>query len=106
MLGRVSYSLFKTILNIATKVVEILIYPLTAVVNTLFPDISSATTSVTTFLNNTLVPLFAWFGNLIPPITKSLLLIWLGFLVIYYSAVLTFTLGKKLFVIIKKIKFW
>lgn len=105
-MGNLIKAFFNAIYKLAVDTVNILFYPITAFVNTLFPDLSTYINSITTFINTNVTPLIAYFGNMLPPITKTIVLLWLGFLVIYYTAVWTYTLSVKIFNVIRKIKFW
>lgn len=105
-MGSIIKAFFNAIYKLALDVVNILIYPITAFVSTLFPDLSTYISAIQQFLVGTIVPVMAWFTNLLPPITKAVILLWLGFLLVYYTAVWTYTLSVKIFNVIRKVKFW
>ena len=57
---------------------------------------------VTTYLGSTL----SFFFNLLPPIFRSIVILWLTFLISYYTIYFSYLAIVKMFDIIQKIKFW
>lgn len=98
--------IFSVFFGIISSVTNIVLTPINAIVVGLFPNLSGI---LTTFNNAILI--FAsspigFFAYLLPPTTRSLVLLWLTLLIAYYSVLFTIHVVLKVFRIIKTIKFW
>lgn len=80
--------------------------PLTALLNNLFPDMTSAISYFIYFVNTYVGSVIAWFSNFVPPITRSMIGLWVTFLIVYYTVAWTYSLFIKVFNVIQKIKVW
>lgn len=98
--------LLKVLFNTIYGIVNTILFPINALVSTLFPDFSALITtlslSIQTFINTT----FTWFINILPPYTKVAIIIYITFLITYYTISITLHYILKVFQIIKNIKFW
>lgn len=99
-------ALLNGILNMAQWVVNLILTPINSLVNALFPDMSGAISNFNNMVNNYIGGSLSWFANLIPPITKSMILLGITFLIAYYGAIWSYTLVIKLYNVIQKVKFW
>lgn len=98
-LFNVLFSVIKTILNIGLAPINLL------VVN-LFPDfsnlISTFNNAVQTYIGSTI----GYFSSILPPNTRNIILLYLTFLISYYTIVYSAHAIIKIFKIIQRIKFW
>lgn len=94
------------IMKLATDTTNLILTPVNAIIDTLFPNFSSIIGYFNTFVNQYIGSTLGWFFNLVPPITKSIILLWFSFLIVYYGAVWSYTLIVKIYNVIQKIKFW
>lgn len=98
--------ILKGILKALSGVVTGLLTPVNSLFNNLFPNMSNAIATfnrfVTTFFGDTLV----YFFSILPPMFRSLLLLWFTFVVGYYGIYYAYLGFLKLFNVIQKVKFW
>lgn len=98
--------LLKVVLKLISSILSIILLPINALLVTFVPDFSTYITifnnNIARFFGNSL----AWFFSILPPITKDLIFLYLSFLIVYYSVTYTAHLIYKIFIIIKRIKFW
>lgn len=100
----------KAILNVFLKLIvnitSLILTPINALVSNLVPDVSDLIGS----FNETLLVLggraFQYIGSFIPPIVEKCIVIYLGFLITYYTVSITAHGILKLFKIIRNIKIW
>lgn len=94
------------IMKLVTSIIDIVLLPVNALINNIFPDFSSALSTFNNFITNYIGGSLSYFSSILPPITKNVIIIWLTFLITYYGIVWSYTLIIKIFNVIKKIKFW
>ena len=99
-------SILNALLTMITNLVGVILSPLNSLITSLFPDFSGAISSFTTMVNTYLGGAISYATTFIPPTTRSMLVLWLTFLVTYYGAIYSYTLITKTWDIIQKIKFW
>lgn len=99
-------AILKGILKAITKLLSIFLLPVNLLIDRLFPDMSTAighfNTFVTTYIGSTL----SFFFSILPPIFRSIISIWLTFLITYYTIYFTYLAIVKIFALIQRIKFW
>lgn len=97
---------FNIFFGIITTIANIILLPINAIVNNMFPDLSiyiqQFTQGVTTIFTGTL----GFFGNLLPPITKDLILLYLSILIINYTLSISVHAIVKVIHVIRAIKIW
>lgn len=102
--------MIKTLLNgllkIITSLLNVFLIPINALLETLFPDMTSAIGTFTDFVNTYVGGSLSYFFSILPPTFRSLLVLWFGFVVGYYTIYYTYLAIIKIFAIIQKIKFW
>lgn len=99
--------LMNGLLSVLTGLINIILLPINALVEALFPNsIINAIGNFNTFVSTYLGGALGWFGNLFPPIFKSLVVIALTFMIGYFTFVWTYTAIVKIWNVIQKIKFW
>lgn len=99
-------ALLKGILSMITSLLNIFLLPINTLIENIFPDMTSAIQTFTNFINQYLGGSLAYFFSILPPIFRSLLVIWFTFVISYYSIYYTYLAIIKIWSIIQKIKFW
>lgn len=99
-------ALLNGIMNIISMLVGFILTPINLLMSTLFPDMTNSINNFTYTVNNFIAPYVSYFFNLLPSRFASFLLLWLTFIVSYYSVYYTYLGIVKIFNIIQKIKFW
>lgn len=99
-------ALLKGILKVITKLLSLFLLPINLLINQLFPDMSAAIGHFNTFVNTYLGNTLTFFFSILPPIFRSIILIWLTFLITYYTVYYSYLAIIKIFDLIQKIKFW
>lgn len=94
------------ILNMITSVINIFLLPINALFENIFPDMTSAISTFNNFINTYVGGTLSYFFSILPPIFRSLLVIWFTFVIAYYTIYFTYTGVIKVWGIIQKIKFW
>ena len=92
-------------LQLIVSLVNLVLTPVNALVSNIFPDFTNLINVFNqghAFFART----GAWIGTLIPPNTKTAILIYLTFLVTYYTIVLSVHTFTKVYVLIQRVKFW
>lgn len=89
-----------------TSLLNIFLLPINALIENLFPDMSSSIATFNNFVATYVGGSLAYFFSILPPIFRNTLVIWLTFVVGYYTIHFTYLGIIKLFAIIQKIKFW
>lgn len=98
-LFNVLFSVIKTILNVGLAPINLL------VVN-LFPDFSNLISTFNNAVNTYIGSTIGYFSSLLPPNTRNIILLYLTFLISYYTIVYSAHAIIKIFKIIQRIKFW
>lgn len=103
--------MFKALLNVILKavqgVINVVLLPINALIEPLFPSsITTAIGNFTTFVNTYIGSSIGWFSSLFPPIFRSLVGLALTFTIAYYTFVWSYTAIIKIWNVIQKIKFW
>lgn len=98
--------ILKGILKVITKLLSIFLLPINLLVNQLFPNMSTAIGHFNTFVNTYLGSTLSFFFSILPPIFRSIIFIWLTFLISYYTIYYSYLAIVKIFDLIQKIKFW
>lgn len=88
------------------KILNIVLIPINALIENIFPDMASAIQTFTNFINNVLGNNLVFFFKLLPPIFRGLLFTWFTFVIAYYSIYYTYKGILKIWEVIQKIKFW
>lgn len=94
------------LLSMLTSIVNIFLLPINVLFENLFPDMTNSISVFNQFVNNYLGGSLSYFFSIFPPIFRNTLIIWLAFVVGYYTIHFTYTSAIKVWTIIQKIKFW
>lgn len=94
------------ILKMLLAILNIVLLPINALIENIFPSMANAIQTFTDFINNVLGNNMVFFFHLLPPIFRGLLITWFTFVISYYSIYYTYKGILKIWEIIQKIKFW
>lgn len=86
--------------------VNIVLTPINALVEGLFPNFTNLVNSFTDFLNQFFTPALNWFFSILPPNCQTLILFWLIFLVSFITITISVHTIMKVYTIIKNMKIW
>lgn len=99
-------ALFSVLFKVIKAIANVILAPINLLVVNLLPNFSSLITTfnnaVSTFINNGVM----FFFNILPPNARTLVILWLTFLVSYYSISLSIHFVLKVYKLIKQIKIW
>lgn len=93
------------ILNMISSLITLFLSPVNALLNGLFPNfgvVITAFNNITSYINSYI----SYFLYLIPPTTKTILIMFLTLYISYMGIRLTYVGITKIFGIIQRIKFW
>lgn len=99
-------AIFTVLFKLIKSIADIILAPINLLVVNLIPDVSSLIGTFNTAVSRLLGTNLAFFAHLLPPITKNVILIYLGFLITFYTVVITAHAVLKVINIIKAIKIW
>ena len=94
------------IMSLVSTILDIVLLPVNTLIGNIFPDMSNAISTFTTFITTYVGGSLAYFSSILPPITRSIIVLWLTFLITYYGVVWSYALIMKIWNVIQKIKFW
>lgn len=100
------YGFLDMILWLLSIVVKVVLIPVDALFKFLMPDFST----MLSHFSNSLIALagapFSYFFNMLPPITKTIIVFWLALLISYYTILWTYRGIIMIPKVLHKIKFW
>lgn len=94
------------LLKMIISVLNIFLIPVNALFENLFPDMTNSINTFVSFVNTYVGSFLSYFFSILPPIFRNILVIWLTFVIGYYTIYYTYLGIIKIFNIIQKIKFW
>lgn len=94
------------ILNLCLKVIDIVLIPINALFDNVFPNVSNMISTFNTFVTNYVGGTLSYFFSMLPPLFRGLLITFLTFVIAYYGIYYTYIGIKKIFDIIQKVKLW
>lgn len=103
MVARLITKLFTFILSLIAKIVGLILSPLTTAISALLPDLSTYVAKIVSFIN-TMLYMVGWFFNLLPPTTKSVILLYLSLLLVFFTAYAIYIVVEFSIYLITKIK--
>ena len=83
-------ALFNVLFNVFVALLNLILLPINSVLESFFPNVTEILTTLTTGINLFLGNGIAYFTNMLPPLTQRFILVYLGFLVTFYT--LSFTI--------------
>ena len=99
-------ALFNVLFLVIKSILDIGLAPVNLLVVNLLPDFSSIISNFNNFVSTYVGSMIGYFSNLLPPITKNIVIIYLTFLISYYTISYAAHVIIKIFKIIQRIKFW
>lgn len=99
-------AIFNTFFKIIGSIVTAILTPVNALINGAFPDFSLMVNKFTATINNFLGSGLAYFFNILPPTTRSVIQIYLSLLVVYYTISISLHAILKVYTVIRNIKIW
>lgn len=98
-------ALFKIIFNLLATIIQVVLLPINTLINNALPDLTYYINWFTENLS-TLFVNFSWFINILPPISRSILIFGIDILVVKYTIYMSTHLVIKIWNLFQKIKFW
>lgn len=98
-------TLFNLIFNLLATLVQIVLFPINNIVDSLLPDL----TDKITYLNNNMPALFNninWFINILPSYTRTVLLFAIEIMIVKYTIYISTHAVIKVWNLFQKLKFW
>lgn len=105
MIGALLSGLFNLILTLMSTILQVLLLPLNALFNGLFPDLNSSITQVVQGFSDAMSGL-SWAISIIPPIVRTTLLFIFTIEASLFVVLRSTKLTSKLWKLIQKIKVW
>lgn len=99
-------AIFSVFFKIITSVVNALLYFPNQIISNVFPDFSQIISTFNYVLDNYIGNGVAYFFSILPPVCRSIVLLYLALLVAYYTTSATLHAVLKVYTIIKNVKFW
>ena len=99
-------AIFNVLFSVIKTVLNILLAPINLLVVNLFPDFSSLISNFNSFVSTYIGSGIGYFSSILPPISKNIILLYLTFLISYYTITYSAHAIIKIFKIIQRIKFW
>ena len=98
--------IFNTFFKIIGSIVTAILTPVNALVNGAFPDFSLMVNKFTASINTFLGSSLAYFFNILPPTTRTVVQTYLALLVVYYTISISLHAILKVYTVIRNIKIW
>lgn len=99
-------AIFNVFFGVIKSIISIILTPINLLVANLFPSlatiINSFNSAITLYLGGGL----SWFFNLIPPTSRTLILLWVSIMLGYYTFIFSYHAILLIIHIIKRIKIW
>jgi hypothetical protein len=99
-------AIFNVLFKVIKSVLNILLAPVNLLVVNLFPDFSNMISAFNNGVQTIIGTGLGFFSHLFPPTTRSLIILYLTFLISYYTISYSAHAIIKIFKIIQRIKFW
>lgn len=99
-------AIFKVLFKVISSITNIILAPINALIGPLLPDFTAMLNTFTYVLNHYIAGGITWFFSILPPMCKTYIIIYLTFLVAYYTISISVHLIMKVYTIIKNIKIW
>lgn len=78
-------AIFNVFFNVLIAFANVIFLPINNIISGLVPNLSQAISNVTSGINLYLSSLLAWGFNLLPPMSRYLVIFYLGFKIMYYT---------------------
>lgn len=98
--------LFDVLFGVIIAIVNVIMIPIQALVENFVPEIGDFISKFYGVLNNVIGGGFSFFYHLLPPTSRTLLVVYLTFLISFYTISISAHAILKVYTIIKRIKVW
>lgn len=98
--------LFEVLFSVIVSIVNIVLSPINALVSNLFPGFATMISSFNYVLNNIIGDGVSYFFSILPPNCRGFIILYLTFLISYYTISISVHGFIKVYAIIKNIKIW
>lgn len=98
-------ALFNVIFNLVASIVQIIMIPVNAIISGALPDLTSKLSFITDNVG-TIYNSIEWFFNILPPVTKSIIIFSIELLIAKYTIYIGTHAVIKIWNLIQKLKFW
>ncbi len=99
-------AIFNVLFKVIKGVIDTVLAPINLLVSTMFPDLSSILSLFNSACEQLIGPALGWFSHLLPPNTRSLILLYFAILIGYYTVTYSVHLVIKVIHLIKRVKIW
>lgn len=99
-------ALFNVLFSVITGLVNIILMPINLLVSTLLPDFSEVIATWRYTLDNIIGNGFSYFFSILPSNTRTAIVIYLTFLISFYTISISAHAILKVYTIIKNMKIW
>lgn len=99
-------AIFNVLFKVIKSILNIGLAPINLLVVNLFPDFSNLISNFNNFVSTYIGSGIGYFSSVLPPISKNIILLYLTFLISYYTITYSAHAIIKIFKIIQRIKFW
>lgn len=99
-------AIFNVLFKIIKTILDVGLAPVNLLVANLFPDFAILLSTFNNNVSRYVGGMIGYFSYMIPPTTKSLITLYLTFLISYYTISYAVHGVVKIFKIIQRIKFW
>lgn len=100
------YGFLDFILWLISIIVKVVLIPVDFLFKLILPDLSLMLTNFSNSLIHLSTAPFSYFFHMLPPITKTVLVLWLTLMISYYTIIWTYRGIILIPKVINKIKFW
>ena len=98
--------LFDILFSVISSIVNLVLTPINLLVATLLPDVSNLISTFNTVINTYIGNGVTWFFSILPPVCRNFVILYLTFLIAYYTTSISAHAIIKVYSIIKKVKIW
>ena len=102
----ITNGLFNGLFFVLRKLVDIFLLPINGLITAFFPSFNLLINNFTNSLTLIASAPISFFMHLLPPITQSVLIFWVGLMISYYSFIWIYRGIIIIPAVIRKIKFW
>lgn len=99
-------AIFDVFFSIIQTALNLILAPINPLIDTLIPDFTDQINTFNTLIYTYIGDGVAWFSSILPSTTRSMILLYLSFLLGYYTISYSVHAFIKIFKLIKAIKFW
>lgn len=100
------FGLFEFILYLIGFLIQMFLLPIDILLKSLFPSFSTYLVNFSNSLNLLITAPFNYFWNILPPITRFTLALWLTTMIAYYSVIWSYRAIIFIPKVYNRIKFW